>query len=162
GSLAGLTPQQIEETVIAYEPVWAIGTGKTATSAQAQEVHAFIRKVIGQIAGEAVARQVSIQYGGRVKASTAREIMGQRDGGAAFGGGAVDALIGAGAGNVLTKATKYAAIVFFVLIVSLSLLHANYAKRDVTAVAEQIELQKATSPQTPIPQTAPQLPGISS
>jgi len=83
-------------------------------------------------------------------------------GGAAFGGGAVDALIGAGAGNVLTKATKYAAIVFFVLIVSLSLLHANYAKRDVTAVAEQIELQKATSPQTPIPQTAPQLPVISS
>lgn len=83
-------------------------------------------------------------------------------GGAAFGGGAVDALIGAGAGNVLTKATKYAAIVFFVLIVSLSLLHANYAKRDVTAVAEQIELQKATSPQTPIPQTAPQLPDLSS
>lgn len=83
-------------------------------------------------------------------------------GGAAFGGGAVDALIGAGAGNVLTKATKYAAIVFFVLIVSLSLLHANYAKRDVTAVAEQIELQKATSPQTPIPQTTPQLPGLSS
>lgn len=83
-------------------------------------------------------------------------------GGAAFGGGAVDALIGAGAGNVLTKATKYAAIVFFVLIVSLSLLHANYAKRDVTAVAEQIELQKATSPQTPIPQPAPQFPDLSS
>lgn len=83
-------------------------------------------------------------------------------GGAAFGGGAVDALIGAGAGNVLTKATKYAAIVFFVLIVSLSLLHANYAKRDVTAVAEQIELQKANSPQTPIPQTTPQFPDLSS
>ncbi len=83
-------------------------------------------------------------------------------GGTAFGGGAVDALIGAGAGNVLTQATKYAAIVFFVLIVSLSLLHANYAKRDVTAVAEQIELQKAASPQTPIPQSAPQLPDLSS
>jgi preprotein translocase subunit SecG len=83
-------------------------------------------------------------------------------GGAAFGGGAVDALIGAGAGNVLTKATKYAAIVFFVLIVSLSLLHANYAKRDVTAVAEQIELQKATSPQTRIPQSASPLPDLSS
>ena len=83
-------------------------------------------------------------------------------GGTAFGGGAVDALIGAGAGNVLTQATKYAAIVFFVLIVSLSLLHANYAKRDVTAVAEQIELQKATSPQTEIPQTASPLPDLSS
>jgi triosephosphate isomerase (TIM) len=88
GSLAGLTPQQIEETVIAYEPVWAIGTGKTATSAQAQEVHAFIRKVIGQIAGEAVARKVRIQYGGSVKASNARELMGQPDVDGALVGGA--------------------------------------------------------------------------
>jgi triosephosphate isomerase (TIM) len=88
GSLAGLTPQQIEETVIAYEPVWAIGTGKTATSAQAQEVHAFIRKVLGQIAGEAVARKVRIQYGGSVKASNARELMGQPDVDGALVGGA--------------------------------------------------------------------------
>ncbi|HSH14658.1 MAG TPA: triose-phosphate isomerase [Verrucomicrobiae bacterium] len=88
GSLAGLTPQQIEETVIAYEPVWAIGTGKTATSAQAQEVHAFIRKVIGQIAGETVARKVRIQYGGSVKASNARELMGQPDVDGALVGGA--------------------------------------------------------------------------
>jgi len=88
GSLAGLTPQQIEETVIAYEPVWAIGTGKTATSAQAQEVHAFIRKVVGQIAGEAVARKVRIQYGGSVKASNARELMGQPDVDGALVGGA--------------------------------------------------------------------------
>jgi triosephosphate isomerase (TIM) len=88
GSLAGLTSQQIEETVIAYEPVWAIGTGKTATSAQAQEVHAFIRKVLGQIAGEAVARKVRIQYGGSVKASNARELMGQPDVDGALVGGA--------------------------------------------------------------------------
>lgn len=88
GSLAGLTAQQIEETVIAYEPVWAIGTGKTATSAQAQEVHAFIRKVIGQLAGEAVARKVRIQYGGSVKASNARELMGQPDVDGALVGGA--------------------------------------------------------------------------
>ncbi len=91
GSLAGLTPQQIEETVIAYEPVWAIGTGKTATSAQAQEVHAFIRKVVGQIAGEAVARKVRIQYGGSVKAANARELMGQPDvDGALVGGAALE------------------------------------------------------------------------
>ena len=88
GSLAGLTAQQIEETVIAYEPVWAIGTGKTATSAQAQEVHAFIRKVLGQLAGEAVARKVRIQYGGSVKASNARELMGQPDVDGALVGGA--------------------------------------------------------------------------
>jgi triosephosphate isomerase len=88
GSLAGLTPQQIEETVIAYEPVWAIGTGKTATSAQAQEVHAFIRKVVGQIAGEAVARKVRIQYGGSVKAANARELMSKPDVDGALVGGA--------------------------------------------------------------------------
>jgi triosephosphate isomerase len=88
GSLAGLTPQQIEETVIAYEPVWAIGTGKTATSAQAQEVHAFIRKIVGQVAGEAVARKVRLQYGGSVKPSNARELMGQPDVDGALVGGA--------------------------------------------------------------------------
>ncbi len=80
-------------------------------------------------------------------------------GGAAFGGGAVDALIGAGAGNVLTKATKYSAIVFFILIVSLSLLHSKYAKRDVDAVAAQIEAQKSTTPQA-VPTPAVQLPNL--
>lgn len=66
--------------------------------------------------------------------------------GAAFGGGAVDALIGAGSGNVLTKATKYSAVTFFVLIVSLSLLHANYARRNVVGVSQQLEAQKAATP----------------
>ena len=88
GSLAGLTPQQIEETVIAYEPVWAIGTGKTATGAQAQEVHAFIRRTVAQIAGEAVARKVRIQYGGSVKAANARELLGLPDVDGALVGGA--------------------------------------------------------------------------
>lgn len=92
GSLAGLTPEQVEATVVAYEPVWAIGTGKTATSAQAQEVHAFIRRVIVQMHGEAVARRVRIQYGGSVKASNAREILSQPDvDGALVGGASLEA-----------------------------------------------------------------------
>ncbi|HAV62464.1 MAG TPA: preprotein translocase subunit SecG [Verrucomicrobiales bacterium] len=70
-------------------------------------------------------------------------------GGTAFGGGAVDALIGAGSGNVLTKATRVAAIAFFVLIVSLSLLHANYAERNVTGVVKELEAQSSQ------PSTAP-------
>lgn len=92
GSLAGLTPEQVEATVVAYEPVWAIGTGKTATSAQAQEVHAFIRRVLVQMHGEAVARRVRIQYGGSVKASNAREILSQPDvDGALVGGASLEA-----------------------------------------------------------------------
>ena len=88
GSLAGLTPEQVEKTVLAYEPVWAIGTGKTATSAQAQAVHAFIRKVLTALHGEAVAKRVRIQYGGSVKANNARELLGQPDIDGALVGGA--------------------------------------------------------------------------
>jgi triosephosphate isomerase (TIM) len=92
GSLAGLTPEQMDETVIAYEPVWAIGTGRTATTAQAQEAHAFIRGLLSGLFGEAVARRVRIQYGGSVKPSNARELMGQPDvDGALVGGAALDA-----------------------------------------------------------------------
>ena len=91
GSLTGLTPAQMEETVVAYEPVWAIGTGKTATSAQAQEVHAFIRRQLVARFSEAVARRVRIQYGGSVKPSNARELMGQPDvDGALVGGAALE------------------------------------------------------------------------
>ena len=88
GSLAGLTPEQVETTVLAYEPVWAIGTGKTASSQQAQDVHAFIRKVLVSLHGEAVARRVRIQYGGSVKGSNARELLGQPDIDGALVGGA--------------------------------------------------------------------------
>src|SRR3989449_10301043 len=63
GSLAGLSKEQMEETVIAYEPVWAIGTGKTGTTAQAQEAQLFIRRLLVDIFGETVARRVRIQYG---------------------------------------------------------------------------------------------------
>ena len=61
----------MEETVLAYEPVWAIGTGRTATSAQAQEAHLFIRKLLGAMFDEATARHVRIQYGGSVKPANA-------------------------------------------------------------------------------------------
>ena len=91
GSLAGLTAEQMEETVLAYEPVWAIGTGKTATSAQAQEVHAFIREKLIELFGEAVARRVRIQYGGSVKPGNAKELMSQPDvDGALVGGASLD------------------------------------------------------------------------
>jgi triosephosphate isomerase len=88
GSLAGLSREQMEETVIAYEPVWAIGTGKTATAAQAQQAHAFIRKLLGSLFNETVARRVRIQYGGSVKPSNSAELMGQPDVDGALVGGA--------------------------------------------------------------------------
>jgi triosephosphate isomerase len=92
GSLAGLTADQMGETIVAYEPVWAIGTGKTATSAQAQEAHAFIRGLIGGMFDQSVARHVRIQYGGSVKPSNARELMEQPDvDGALVGGASLDA-----------------------------------------------------------------------
>ena len=92
GSLAGLSKEQVVETIVAYEPVWAIGTGKTATTAQAQEAHAFIRGVLGKMFEEAVARRVRIQYGGSVKPSNARELMSQADvDGALVGGAALEA-----------------------------------------------------------------------
>ena len=88
GSLAGLSKAQMEETVVAYEPVWAIGTGKTATTQQAQDAHAFIRKQLVAMFDETVAKRVRIQYGGSVKPSNARELMGQPDVDGALVGGA--------------------------------------------------------------------------
>src|SRR5947207_501359 len=91
GSLAGLSAEQMEETIIAYEPVWAIGTGRNATSEQAQDVHLFIRKQLGTMFSDTVARRVRIQYGGSVKPANAREMMSQRDvDGALVGGASVE------------------------------------------------------------------------
>jgi len=92
GSLAGLTDEQMVETIVAYEPVWAIGTGKTATTQQAQDAHAFIRSLLVKIFDEAVAKKVRIQYGGSVKPANAKELMGQPDvDGALVGGASLEA-----------------------------------------------------------------------
>ncbi len=92
GSLTGLNTDQMVETIIAYEPVWAIGTGKTASPEQAQEAHAFIRALLVKLFDEATARRVRIQYGGSVRPSNARELMSQPDvDGALVGGASLDA-----------------------------------------------------------------------
>jgi triosephosphate isomerase (TIM) len=78
-SLFHLTAEQMTDFVIAYEPIWAIGTGKTATSLQAQEMHAHIRNVLAKQYGSEVANSISILYGGSVKAANAVEIFSQPD-----------------------------------------------------------------------------------
>ena len=78
-ALFQLSADQIVKVVIAYEPIWAIGTGKTATSEQAQEIHAYIRSVFAAQYGQNIADQISILYGGSVKASNAKEIFSQPD-----------------------------------------------------------------------------------
>jgi len=88
GSLAGLSPADMEKIVIAYEPVWAIGTGKVATPQQAQEVHALIRGLLGSHASPAVAAKVRIQYGGSVKPDNAADLAAQPDIDGALVGGA--------------------------------------------------------------------------
>lgn len=91
GSLAGLGPKELQETVIAYEPVWAIGTGRNATPEQAQEAHAFIRRTLRDMADDTTAERVRIQYGGSVKPENARELMSQPDiDGALVGGASLD------------------------------------------------------------------------
>lgn len=92
GSLADLSPRELVGSILAYEPVWAIGTGKTASPEQAQEVHALIRSLLEELADEAVAQSVRIQYGGSVKASNARELFGQPDiDGGLIGGASLEA-----------------------------------------------------------------------
>ncbi|MBV1852337.1 triose-phosphate isomerase [Catellatospora tritici] len=92
GGLAGLTPAQVEKVVVAYEPVWAIGTGKTATPEDAQEVIGAIRAQLAKTQGDATANVVRILYGGSVKGSNIAAIMAQPDiDGALVGGASLDA-----------------------------------------------------------------------
>ena len=78
-SLFHLDETSLQKIVIAYEPIWAIGTGKTASSAQAQEMHAFLRSVLAGKYGSAVAEKMSILYGGSVKAANANELFACAD-----------------------------------------------------------------------------------
>ncbi len=92
GSLAGLSPKELTDCIIAYEPVWAIGTGKTATPEMAQDVHALIRKLLRELADDTVAQAVRIQYGGSMKPSNAKELMAMPDiDGGLIGGAALEA-----------------------------------------------------------------------
>ncbi len=88
GSLAGLSDEQMAQVVIAYEPVWAIGTGQVATPAQAQEVHLDLRKIIAARYNASIAEAVRIQYGGSVKPDNAGELLAQPDIDGALVGGA--------------------------------------------------------------------------
>jgi len=91
GSLAGLKPKELQDSVVAYEPVWAIGTGRNATPEQAQEAHAFIRHILREMSDQTTADRVRIQYGGSVKPDNARELMTQPDiDGALVGGASLD------------------------------------------------------------------------
>ena len=94
-----LTAAELKNTVIAYEPVWAIGTGVTASSDQAQEVHAFIREQLTDKYGADVAAEISILYGGSVKPDNAQELFGQAD----IDGGLI--------GGAALKATDFTAII---------------------------------------------------
>jgi triosephosphate isomerase len=91
GSLEGLSAKELQETVIAYEPVWAIGTGRNATPDQAQEAHVFFRHTLREMSDEATAERIRIQYGGSVKPDNARDLMSQPDiDGALVGGASLD------------------------------------------------------------------------
>lgn len=91
-ALAGLTEAQVKESVIAYEPIWAIGTGKTATSEQANEVCTHVRKVVAEAVSSEAAEAVRIQYGGSVKPANIDELLGQSDiDGALVGGASLEA-----------------------------------------------------------------------
>lgn len=97
--LEGLTAEQVAGIVIAYEPVWAIGTGKTASAADAQAAHAFIRGVVAATFGQEAADKVRLQYGGSVKPGNAAELMSQPD------------IDGALVGGAALKADSFAAII---------------------------------------------------
>ena len=101
GSLAGFSADQLAKTVVAYEPVWAIGTGKTASDAQAQEVHAFIRSLLAGVFGQSAADAMRILYGGSVKPDNVKGLMSQPD------------IDGALVGGASLKADSFAAIANF-------------------------------------------------
>jgi triosephosphate isomerase len=88
GSLANIGGDALAPVVVAYEPVWAIGTGRNATPQQAQDAHAFVRSWIAKICGDSAAKNVLIQYGGSVKPDNAATLLSQPDVDGALVGGA--------------------------------------------------------------------------
>ncbi len=88
GALKGFTKEQLKDLIIAYEPVWAIGTGKTATPEQAQEVHKFIREIMTKLFDEEFSGNIRIQYGGSVKPENVKDLMSRADIDGALVGGA--------------------------------------------------------------------------
>jgi triosephosphate isomerase len=86
--LEGVAAADLDRVVLAYEPVWAIGTGKTATPEDADAIHAFVRKVIGRLYGQAAADKIIIQYGGSVKPENAAQLMAKENIDGALVGGA--------------------------------------------------------------------------
>jgi triosephosphate isomerase len=101
GCFEGIGLGELDSIVIAYEPVWAIGTGKTATPEQANEVHAFIRQLIGKRYNSEAAEKIRIQYGGSVKPENIKQLMAQPD------------IDGALVGGASLKVDSFAAIVQF-------------------------------------------------
>jgi triosephosphate isomerase len=101
GGLEGLAPEAFSKVVLAYEPVWAIGTGKTASDAQAQEVHTFIRSLVARYFGQESAAGMRILYGGSVKPDNVKGLMAQPD------------IDGALVGGASLKAASFAAITNF-------------------------------------------------
>jgi triosephosphate isomerase len=92
GAFKNLSAQEAEKTIIAYEPVWAIGTGRTATPAQANEVHTFIRELLSSEFGKQCADKINILYGGSVKPENSKELLGMPEiDGALVGGASLDA-----------------------------------------------------------------------
>jgi len=108
GALGAWTASEMQRIVLAYEPVWAIGTGRTATPEQAQEVHAFIRQWLAKKFGTPVSESIRIQYGGSVNAANAATLMGQPDVDGALVGGAS---LKAEAFSVIVKAAVGAKVV---------------------------------------------------
>ncbi len=86
--LVGLSADQMKKVIIAYEPIWAIGTGKTASPEQAQEVHLLIRNILSKMFGSGVAEEITLQYGGSVKPGNAESLLSQNDIDGALVGGA--------------------------------------------------------------------------
>jgi len=104
GALSGLSPEQVRRLIFAYEPVWAIGTGQTATPIQAEEMHAHIRKTIAMLVDAEIASGVRILYGGSVKPDNAKELLDRPEiDGALIGGASLQAESFAAIARAATK-----------------------------------------------------------